>query len=158
MNSFNGTSSCPRYFRRYLDWNRRTFAYHAPGSQDLSIGAQVSAEITEARNRLNLKSLYGCAPRTYCQYCQPFEAPGNIFTLVKTALRTTVVNESRADIPRLIIANTGHIRFDLVKGPFTYDDSFIVSPFLNAFQYLRNVPYSLASVSIYLLHIFHNLG
>jgi 2',3'-cyclic-nucleotide 2'-phosphodiesterase (5'-nucleotidase family) len=53
------------------------------------------------------------------------------------------VNASRATIPRIVIVNTGSIRFDLVKGPFTYDDSFIVSPFTDAFQYI-NVPYALA--------------
>jgi len=37
------------------------------------------------------------------------------------------------------------IRFDLVKGPFTFDDSFIVSPFKDAFQYLQGVPYTTAS-------------
>ncbi|KAI9789563.1 MAG: hypothetical protein M1816_005970 [Peltula sp. TS41687] len=158
MNGSYGAASSLRYFRRYLDWNTRTFAYHAPGSQDLAIGAQVSAEISDARRRLNLTALYGCAPRTWCQYCQPFEAPGNIFSLVETALSAVVVNESRADIPRLIITNTGHIRFSLVQGPFTYDDSFIVSPFLDAFQYLPNVPYSLASQVINILNNRRSTG
>ncbi len=135
------------YSRRYLDWNRLTFAYHASGSQnfDYNSGLRVSAEITDARKALNLTNLYGCAPRTYCQYCQPFGAPGNIFTLVETALATVVVSTSRANNPRLIITNTGSIRFDLLKGPFTYDDSFIVSPFNNSFQYIPDVPYNLAS-------------
>ncbi|KAL8684919.1 MAG: hypothetical protein Q9218_008071, partial [Villophora microphyllina] len=62
-----------------------------------------------------------------------------------TALAATVINQTRADIPRLIIINTGSIRFDLVKGPFTFDDSFIVSPFDDAFQFIPNVPYTLAS-------------
>jgi hypothetical protein len=63
--------------------------------------------------------------------------------LVSTALGEIVVSASRSTIPRFIIVNTGSIRFDLVKGPFTYDDSFIVSPFTDAFQYI-NVPYALA--------------
>jgi len=54
------------------------------------------------------------------------------------------VNASRSTVPRYIIINTGSIRFDLVEGPFTYDDSFIVSPFTDAFQYIKNVPYSMA--------------
>ena len=32
-----------------------------------------------------------------------------------------------------------------MEGPFTYDDSFIVSPFTDKFQYIANVPYSTAS-------------
>jgi hypothetical protein len=135
------------YSRRYLDWNRLTFAYHAEKSQDKTFdcenGLKVTQEITDTRKKLNLTSLYGCAPATYCASCQPFGAPGNIFTLVPIALASEVVNASRSNIARYVIVNTGSIRFDLVKGPFTYDDSFIVSPFDDAFQYI-NVPYSLA--------------
>ncbi|EMD66531.1 hypothetical protein COCSADRAFT_84636 [Bipolaris sorokiniana ND90Pr] len=145
------TLSTPvRYARRYLDWNRNTFAYHAEGSQphtsfSIPEGLKVSSEITSARTKLNLTNLYGCAPETYCQYCKPFLAEGNIFKLLQTALATVVVNTTRKDIPRLIIINTGSVRFDLAKGPFTYDDSFIVSPFKDAFQYIPNVPYKQAS-------------
>lgn len=144
------TSSSLRYARRYLDWNRLTFAYHANGSQpytsfDTEKGLKVTSDITLERAKLNLTNLYGCAPKTYCQYCKPFLADGNIFGLLQTALATVVVNETRKDVPRLIILNTGSVRFDLVKGPFTYDDSFIVSPFKNAFQFLPDVPYEQAS-------------
>lgn len=111
------------YSRRYLDWNRLTFAYHAVGSQDktfdLHSGGRVTKDITNARKDLNLTALYGCAPKTYCQYCKPFGADGNIYTLLETALGATVVNSSRANVPRFIIINTGTIRFDLVQGPFT---------------------------------------
>lgn len=146
-----------RYARRYLDWNRNTFAYHAEGSQrytsfDTTKGLKVTSEITSDRAKLNLTDLYGCAPETYCQYCKPFLAEGNIFKLLQTALATVVVNETRKDIPRLIIINTGSVRFDLAKGPFTYDDSFIVSPFKDAFQYIPNVPYKQASQVIDILN------
>ncbi|KAF2265336.1 Metallo-dependent phosphatase [Lojkania enalia] len=148
--SMSTTSSGPRYARRYLDWNRLTFSYHAKGSQrytsyDTAQGVSVTSEITLEREKLNLTDLYGCAPETYCQFCKPFLADGNIFQLLQTALATVVVNDTRKDIPRLIIINTGSIRFDLAKGPFTYDDSFIVSPFADAFQFLPDVPYDQAS-------------
>ncbi|KAF2030876.1 hypothetical protein EK21DRAFT_100181 [Setomelanomma holmii] len=144
------TPSTLRYSRRYLDWNRNTFSYHAKGSQrytafDTSNGVSVTSEITSERSKLNLTNLYGCAPETYCQYCKPFLAEGNIFKLLQTALATVVVNETRKDTPRLIIINTGSVRFDLAKGPFTYDDSFIVSPFDDAFQFIADVPYDQAS-------------
>lgn len=137
------------YSRRYLDWNRLTFAYHASGSQDRTFenhrGISVTHEITSARKTLNLTTLYGCAPKTYCQYCKPYGADGNIFGLLETALGLTVINQERASIPRIIIINTGSIRFDLVEGPFTLDDSFIVSPFADAFQFIPDVPYDIAS-------------
>jgi hypothetical protein len=135
----------PLYARRYLDWNRRTFSYHADNNTlELHRGVRVSKAITADRASLNLTNLYGCAPATYCQFCQPQGSPGNIFTLLETALATVVVNETRKDIPRIIVINTGSVRFDLVEGPFTYDDSFIVSPFADAFQYIPKVPYAQA--------------
>lgn len=144
------TPSSLRYARRYLDWNRATFSYHAEGSQqytafDTEKGVEVTSEITSARKQLNLTKLYGCAPATYCQYCKPFLADGNLFKLLQTALSTAVVNQTREDVPRLIIINTGSVRFDLAKGPFTYDDSFIVSPFNDSFQFIPDVPYDQAS-------------
>jgi hypothetical protein len=157
--SLSTSPSSLLYSRRYLDWNRRTFDFHAAGSQDHTFDTQqgkaISAIISSERKQLNLSTLYGCAPKTYCQFCQPFGGDGNINTLIPIALAATVINKTRADIPRLIIVNTGHIRFDLVQGPFTFDDSYIVSPFLDAFQFIPNVPYSAASVSYesYLLNL-----
>lgn len=139
----------PLYFRRYLDWNRLTFEYHAVGSQastfDVSPGPSVSAEITQDRKALNLTALYGCAPQTYCISCVPFLSNGSIFSLIQVALAAEVVNKSRATTPRFIVINTGSIRFDLVQGPFTFDDSFIVSPFTDSFQYIPQVLYAAAS-------------
>ncbi|EMC94032.1 hypothetical protein BAUCODRAFT_36499 [Baudoinia panamericana UAMH 10762] len=146
------TSTSPSslvYFRRYLDWNRQTFMYHGIGQYvttfDTSAGVSATQNITTTRQQLNLTTLYGCAPQTYCISCAPFLSNGSIYTILTQALSAVVVNQTRATIPRLIILNTGSVRFDLIKGPFTYDDSFIVSPFTDAFQYIPNVPYNLAS-------------
>ncbi|KAK3110985.1 hypothetical protein LTR53_014187 [Teratosphaeriaceae sp. CCFEE 6253] len=149
------------YSRRYLDWNRLTFEYHATGSQistfDTSAGLAVTANITTTRHELNLTALYGCAPQTWCISCAPFLSNGSIFTLLTEALSRVVVNASRADIPRLIILNTGSIRYDLPQGPFTLDDSYIVSPFADAFQYLVAVPYALAATVLPTLNAGPNL-
>ena len=145
------TSSTLLYARRYLDWNRLTFAYHANGSQDRTFdiqeGKAVSAAITGLRQQLNLSSLYGCAPQTWCMRCKPFGDSGNIYTLLTDALSTIVISTTRSNAPRLIIINTDNIRFDIIQGPFTFDDNFIVSPRKNTFQFLPNVPYEQASVS-----------
>lgn len=137
------------YFRRYLDWNRLSFEFHAVGSQastfDVAPGPGVSSQITTDRKALNLSTLFRCAPQTYCISCAPFLSSRSIYSLVQVALAAEVVNKSRATIPRYIIVNTGGIRFDLVQGPFTFDDSFIVSPFANTFVYLPAVPYAEAS-------------
>ncbi|CAG7997550.1 unnamed protein product [Penicillium salamii] len=134
--------------RRYLDWNRLTFAYHAAGSQnilDSSEGLAVTKGIEDSRNSLNLTYVYGCAPQTYCISCKPAGDPGNIYTLVETAASAKVVNPDRSANSRMIIVNRGVVRYDLVQGPFTLDDSYIVCPYHNAFNYFPDVPYSLAS-------------
>ena len=141
--------SCYRFARRYLDWNRLTFAFHAENSQDkpfdLDKGIAVTHHITGTREKLNLTSLYGCAPRTWCISCLPFGSPGNIYSLLTKALAAVIINPDRSKIPRIIIGNTGSVRFDLVQGPFTYDDSFIVSPFTNSFKYIPDMPWPVAS-------------
>ncbi|KAG4440478.1 hypothetical protein IFR05_004013 [Cadophora sp. M221] len=136
------------YSRRYLDWNRRTFEYHAASSQadtfDYQSGLRVSGAITDIRKSLNITYLFGCAPDTYCVSCQPIESPRSIYGLISTAVGDIVVKPSRSTTARYIIVNTGGVRFDLVKGPFTIDDSIIVAPFPNAFKYLPSVPYAMA--------------
>jgi hypothetical protein len=149
----NFSTGSLKYSRRYLDWNRRTFEYHANGSQvtssfDTDKGRAVTGLISEKREELKLNTLYGCAPQSWCMNCLPVENEGNILTLVNKALTTVIVSETRANIPRAILVQPGNIRHDLVKGPFTLDDSYIVSPFTNKFQYIGDVPYALASVSL----------
>jgi hypothetical protein len=46
---------------------------------------------------------------------------------------------------KYVFCNTGGIRYDLFKGPFTYDDNFIVSPFRDVWLTIPDVPYNLAS-------------
>lgn len=142
----NTSTSSLVYSRKYLDWNRLTFQYHSSsdGTFDIHSGLRVTSDITAARKQLGLASVTGCAPQTYCQSCVPFGSAGNIFTLTSLATAATVVNASRSTIPRITFINTGSIRFDLYKGPFTYDDSFIVSPFTDKFLYIANVPYAQA--------------
>lgn len=136
------------YARRYLDWNRLTFAYHAPGSQDAKfdtpLGLEITGNITEARKDYNLTKVFGCVPKTYCAFCKPFGTEGNVYHLLETVLAKTIINEERNDKPRLILVNTGSIRFDIVQGPFTLDDTFIVNPFKNGFEYIPDVPHSQA--------------
>ncbi|KAK6353598.1 hypothetical protein TWF696_005561 [Orbilia brochopaga] len=134
------------YARRFLDWNRLTFETHSDNVRqfDTPRGAAVSTKVGEERKRLNLTEAYGCSPQTYCRFCVKQDDPNSVYSLVQTALAATIINETRKDIPRMIFVNTGGIRFDLFKGAFTYDDSFIVAPFTNKFQYIPSVPYSMA--------------
>ncbi|KAI1810933.1 ser/Thr protein phosphatase family [Poronia punctata] len=137
------------YSRRYLDWNRKTFMYHAATWYDPNLdynnGLETSAKITQYRHQFNLSQLLGCVPQDYCVSCVPFNDARNIFTLLAEAAATVVVKPERSETARYIISNTGSVRFDMYKGPFTNDDNYIVSPFQDAFLYLADVPFAQAS-------------
>jgi len=68
----------------------------------------------------------------------------SLFTdqVLPTAL---AVNNTRADVPNIIVANSGSQRFDLYAGTFTKNDQITVSPFTDAFQFLGNVSFAVAS-------------
>ncbi|KFG82166.1 putative calcineurin-like phosphoesterase [Metarhizium anisopliae] len=138
------------YSRRYLDWNRKTFLYHSKQTEktyDYHSGLRVIGDITRDREELKLGQVYGCAPQDYCIDCAPFtDDKKNIFPgVIYPAVSAIVLNETRKDKSRIILGNTGAIRFDLHKGPFTYDDNFIVSPFRDVFFYIADVPFDKAS-------------
>ena len=137
------------YSRRYLDWNRKTLAYHAgqdEAAYDYHSGQRVTGDITKARGALRLGDVYGCAPRDWCISCAPYTDEKNIFPgVIVPAVSAVVLNQTRADKARIIVGNTGAIRFDLHKGPFTYDDNFIVAPFRDVFLYIPDVPFDKAS-------------
>ncbi|KAG6003127.1 hypothetical protein E4U21_002325 [Claviceps maximensis] len=146
------------YSRRYLDWNRKTFIYHtqqdhnqekssASSSFDVHSGQCVTGEISAVREELRLGTVYGCAPQDYCFDCAPFtDKNKNIFPgVIIPAVSAVVLNETRKDNARMILGNTGFVRFDIHKGPFTYDDNFIVSPFRDVFMYIGDVPFDKAA-------------
>ncbi|OAA37123.1 ser/Thr protein phosphatase family [Beauveria brongniartii RCEF 3172] len=144
------TASPFRYARRYLDWNRNTFIYHShrqqqPATYDYHSGSRVTNEITGIREQLRLGDVYGCAPRSWCMECAPIDSEQNLFPgVIIPAVSRIVVRPERKDKARIILGNTGSVRYDIPKGPFTYDDNFIVSPFRDVFRYVKDVPYDKA--------------
>ncbi|KAK5991831.1 Secreted protein [Cladobotryum mycophilum] len=150
--ALNSSTSPFVYSRRYLDWNRKTFVYHSTNDSatfDDPYGLHITGDITTTRAGLKLGDVYGCAPETWCINCVPFGEKGDIYTgVVAPAIASVVVNQSRADKSRLYLGNTGIVRFDLHKGPFTYDDNFIVAPIRDVFMYIADVPFSLAREAI----------
>lgn len=144
----DGSSSPFKWSRRYMDWNRNTFIYHSrqPADKyDYGSGLRVTNTITQDRNELRLGEVYGCAPQTWCMDCVPYTDPKNMFPgVIIPAVEAVVVNKTREDKARLILGNTGSVRFDLLQGPFTYDDNFVVSPFRDVFLSIKDVPYTKA--------------
>ncbi|PWY80855.1 hypothetical protein BO94DRAFT_602254 [Aspergillus sclerotioniger CBS 115572] len=142
--------------RRYLDFNRKTFAYHSIGGNDWTVldqldtplGRKTTDDITNVRNYLNLTTVLGCAPQSYYIWAENFDCPSNIYTMVKAALNATVISDREnipEDSPRLILMGTGGIRYDLFKGPFSVGDAYTVSPYPDSFRFIPNVKYSIAS-------------
>lgn len=148
--------TAPSFHRRYID-NNLLGMYHHTGLNSTTFptehGRNVSAMITRAREELDLDHVFGCAPKTYWMTRAPYPSGDSIYSwLEEQVLPDIAVNASRRDVPRLVIANTGAIRFDIVKGPFTRDSTYIVSPFLSVLAYIPDVPYDMAREVIKLLN------
>ena len=142
--------------RRYID-NNLLGLYHHTGLNETTFptdhGRNVSKMITKARKELDLDYTYGCAPQDYWMARAPYPSNGSIFTwFEKEVLPDVIVSKERKDVPRLAIMNTGAVRFDIFKGPFTRDATYIVSPFLSGLQYIPDVPYGVASKVLNLIN------
>jgi hypothetical protein len=144
-------------FRRYIDFNRPGFQHHSGTNEetfDTPQGLEMSSDITHFRNLLNLNRLIGCAPQDFSLFKDPYPSPNNWYSyLAEQILPEMVRNSSRDETPRMIFVNGGSQRFDVFKGPFTYDTSFLVSPFTSRFMFARDVPFHVASQ---LLDYFNN--
>ncbi|KAK4032180.1 Metallo-dependent phosphatase-like protein [Parachaetomium inaequale] len=144
------------FHRRYIDNNLLGLHYHTglnASTFPTEHGRSVSAMITKARGELDLDYAFGCAPKTLWMSRAPYPGDDSIYSwLEKEVLPDVAVNPSRGDVPRLVILNTGGIRFDIFKGAFTRDTTFIVSPFLSVLTHIPDVPYGMARKVIKLLN------
>ena len=142
--------------RRYIDHNLFGFHYHT-GLNETTFptpqGKAVSKSIERSREELNLDYRHGCAPKDLWMARAPVDGEDSIYHwLSEEVLPAVIVNEGRKDKPRLIIMNTGAIRFDIFKGPFTRDSSYVVSPFKSKMRYIADVPYTVAEKVLPLLN------
>ncbi|RYP87845.1 hypothetical protein DL769_000437 [Monosporascus sp. CRB-8-3] len=146
----------PSFKRRYIDNNLFNLRHHAglnATAFTTEHGRNVTVMITEARRALGLDHRFGCAPQDLWMTRAPYPSNESLFTwLEEQVLPDIVVNEARRDMPRLAILNTGAVRFDIFKGPFTRDSTFLVSPFTSGFAYVPDVAYPVASKVLQLLN------
>ncbi len=138
----------PTFSRRYIDNNLFSFHQHTnlePKTFPTEHGRNVSSMIASAREALKLDKTFGCAPRNYWTNRAPYPSKNSIFSwLQDEVLPDMVVDTNRADVPRMVLINTGALRFDIFKGPFTVDTTYNVSPFTSGFRYIKDVPFSVA--------------
>ncbi|TGJ87953.1 hypothetical protein E0Z10_g862 [Xylaria hypoxylon] len=142
--------------RRYIDNNVLGLQHHA-GVHEADFltphGRNVSKMITDARKALNLDHKIGCSPKDLWMTRAQYPSDTSIFSwLENEVFPDAIVNKERADKPRLTILNTGAIRFDIFKGAFTKDSTYLISPFTSKFNYIPNVPYDVAKKVIQLLN------
>ncbi|KAJ5770852.1 uncharacterized protein N7511_002903 [Penicillium nucicola] len=149
-------NSVPVFKRRYIDSNLYSYQYHTGLDQDAfptEKGQNVSRLIAKARSELELDKVHGCAPRELWMSRVKYPHEASIYTWLATqVIPDSLRDDSRADVPALAIVNTGAMRFDIFKGPFTQDSTFIVSPFTSGFRYLKNVPYDKAQLMLEVLN------
>ncbi|KAH9039800.1 Metallo-dependent phosphatase-like protein [Lactarius pseudohatsudake] len=136
--------------RRYLDPNRVTYEYHTnsrDSSFDTSIGRQITKGLKALAAQFDLDFKFGTAPRDYTLSRDPFPSNGSLLSLIVDQVLPTAltVNNTRANIPNIIITNSGGLRFDIYSGPFTKNDQLTASPFADAFVFIAGVPLSVAS-------------
>lgn len=142
------TIASPTFSRRYIDNNLFSFHHHT-GLNSTTFptvhGTNASALISSARKTLGLDSRFGCAPTDLWTNRAPYPSKSSIFTWLEESVLPNIGHDTkRGDKPRLLIINTGAIRFDIFQGPFTRDSTYSVSPFTSGFRSIKNVPSSLA--------------
>ncbi len=146
--SLHAESKSLKFSRRYIDNNLYSFHHHTALNSTTfptDHGRNVSAMIASARKDLKLDHQYGCAPQDLWTNRAPFPHENSIFSWLQVQVLPDIVSEpSRKGIPRLVIVNTGGIRFDIFKGPFTIDTTYTVSPFTSGFRYIKDVPFQTA--------------
>ncbi|KAG0209374.1 hypothetical protein BGX28_010362 [Mortierella sp. GBA30] len=133
--------------RRYLDTNLHTYKTHSlahPKQKfDTWRGRKISKEITKQRKALGISTKIGCAPQDYYLNRYPYTDSRSLLDLVtKEILPFSIIDKSRPN-PAFVVINSGCQRFDVTKGAFTIDDTYVVSPFHDDFVY-ATVPYKAA--------------
>lgn len=158
----NGTGTVKGDFtvnRRYIDNNLYSMHHHTKlnaSTFPTSLGKNVSAQIASARKELNLDHRHGCAPQDLWVDRVGIDDEASIFKwLGEQVLPDQFTGKKNPTKPKMVFTNTGAMRFDVFKGPFTIDSTFLVSPFTSSFRYIADVDIRVARK---LLNTLNNNG
>jgi 2',3'-cyclic-nucleotide 2'-phosphodiesterase (5'-nucleotidase family) len=145
-----------KFSRTYIDFNLNSLTHHSNTTKETfstTEGEVVSNSIEEYRDFLNLTEHLGCVPHSFYTNKAKYPGPHNIFSLLEEKILPMVESDVRDNTnPRYVMINTGGIRYDLMKGPFTKDTGFIVSPFPSKWMYIPSVPVETAQQLLPLLN------
>ncbi|KDN40783.1 hypothetical protein K437DRAFT_183508 [Tilletiaria anomala UBC 951] len=147
----SSNSTTVTFSRSYIDANRRNYAIHAgltsTSKLDTPTGRQISKRLQKLADRLNLSHVFGVAPHDYYLDRVAPSDPDSLLNLLTNKVLPTVIstsNPERQGTPSIVLANSGSQRFDVYSGNLTRNDQYIVSPFLDAFLYIKDVQYQYA--------------
>ena len=146
----------PTIKRRYIDNNLYSLYYHSNTDKatfPTELGDNVTALIVDARKELDLDHTHGCAPKTLWIDRVDVTSEDSLFSWLGNNVIPDVLHESDVANPKIMMTNTGAMRFDIFKGPFTVDSAYLVSPFTSGFRHIQNVNYEVAKK---LLHVLNN--
>ncbi|KAG6330505.1 hypothetical protein ID866_8584 [Astraeus odoratus] len=125
------------FTRRYFDRNRVTYQYHTKTSNvtfDTRDGRAITNGLRELANNFGLS------------YQNSDHCPSLWSLFVENVMPLALaINNTRANIPKLVIVTSGILRFDIFKGPFTKNDQLTASPYTDQFLYIPDVTFSVAN-------------
>ncbi|CAI4039575.1 hypothetical protein SMKI_08G2440 [Saccharomyces mikatae IFO 1815] len=143
----------PVFTRRYVDFNKKSFKYHLRklgNDSDVPTstkkGKTISRLVKDLRNELSLNQKLGYIPKTYYVSARPLDSEENLYHLITQKILPNLVPSKNYEpsMSRFMLINTGSVRYDLYKGPFTKDTEYIVMPFNNDWHFIT-VPLVVAS-------------
>lgn len=135
------------FHRRYIDFNLDSFLHHTRRNKkefDTKQGTKVSALLAETREDLGLERVIGTVNTSYYMDYVPMDHPKSLFRFLSEEVLPTLPYAPESNEERVIIINSGSVRYDLYKGPYTIDTEYIVSPFRNDWVHLA-LPKSVAN-------------
>ncbi|KIW08088.1 uncharacterized protein PV09_01028 [Verruconis gallopava] len=148
-----------KFDRRYID-NNLFSLYHHSGTNETTfnteLGFNTSKAIHSARKSLKLNKVRGCAPTDLFVNRAPYPSNHSIFTWLENEVLPDELSKSyrftKEKRNAIVLVNTGALRFDIFKGPFTRDTEYLVSPFTSGFRYVADVPLKTAKRILDLLN------
>ena len=153
---YTANRASPKFARRYIDNNLFSFHHHTnlnSSTFPTPHGLNVSSQIHSARKSLRLDKKFGCAPQPYWTNRAPFPSENSIFTWLQDSVLPTMIKDpERGSTPRMVLTNTGALRFDIFEGPFTVDTTYSISPFTSGFRHIKDIPYSVAKRLLQILN------
>ncbi|GMM37829.1 hypothetical protein DASC09_051540 [Saccharomycopsis crataegensis] len=145
--------------RRYIDFNLHSFYTHSNKSAETFStlkGTEITKELDIQREFLNITTVFGYVPNDYLVIDNSYPSEFNLYSFLEEKVLVRLKSEIKEKVEennsRVVVINTGSIRYDLYKGQFTDDSVYIVSPFQNKWLYLPNVPLSTIRKAIGILN------